>query len=450
MVSEGPRPELAIHRHQYDAGYISFCLKLASTGSLSQRSTASVLEPISDHCNLRLPKLPVANSIRLWTFRLGLFALLQPKPKAEDWIWLVDHTVQLGPWKCLAILGIRRSEWESLKRPLTRRDLSLMNLTPMRASTKEEVKKQLAITIQEQGSPPMAILSDEGAEIVRGVELLNVERQKMGEPSILHVHDIKHKAAIFLRKELGKTKEFEGFINAMTRTRLKVTLTSLAFLNPPRLRNKARFMDLEHIVAWASKVLKFVEETSKNQKEIELDQRALRAKVGWIRKYADAIARWSELLKITNLAQDYIRRNGYHANACTELKTQMTGISDSENSKMLRENLLEFVDNESKKLNCDAPVLGHTEVIESLFGSYKRTQANHSQGGMTGSLLNIGAMTLDLSPEVVKQALGTVSVKQVCEWTKRTLGRTVGSMRRSLLDIPCKAEQKPCELQANY
>ncbi len=40
---------------------------------------------------------------RLWLLRLGYYKLTRPKEQADDWVWMVDHTVQLGPEKCLVI-----------------------------------------------------------------------------------------------------------------------------------------------------------------------------------------------------------------------------------------------------------------------------------------------------------------------------------------------------------
>ncbi len=41
---------------------------------------------------------------RLWLLRIGLAALLRPKTIANDWVWLVDHSIQIGRCKCLVIL----------------------------------------------------------------------------------------------------------------------------------------------------------------------------------------------------------------------------------------------------------------------------------------------------------------------------------------------------------
>jgi hypothetical protein len=48
-------------------------------------------------------------SVRLWLLRLGLYHLDRPQERADDWMWIVDHTLQLGDRKCLIIVGIRQS-----------------------------------------------------------------------------------------------------------------------------------------------------------------------------------------------------------------------------------------------------------------------------------------------------------------------------------------------------
>ena len=33
-------------------------------------------------------------AVRLWLMRLGLYQLSRPKVRADDWMWIMDHTMQ--------------------------------------------------------------------------------------------------------------------------------------------------------------------------------------------------------------------------------------------------------------------------------------------------------------------------------------------------------------------
>jgi hypothetical protein len=95
--------------------------------------------------------------------------------------------------------------------------------------------------------------------------------------------------------------------------------------------------------------------------------------------------------------------------------------------------LLDFIKEQSAKLKKGQQMPGHTEVLESLLGKYKDTQARHSQGGMTASLLNIGAIVLTKSPDLVQRALNAIPVKTVNDWVHKNLGQTVASRRKLAL-----------------
>jgi hypothetical protein len=425
-------------------------VQLTLSTAISQRAAAAVLQLFAARLEGPEHRLPCANSGRLWLFRLGLYALLSPKPQADDWLWMIDQTVQLGPWKCLVIVGVRVSCWQALERPLRHEDLHLLNLTPLTSSTQEAVAEQLRQTLSQTGRP-LAVLSDEGTELKGGVRLFNEHLKETAVEAVPHLHDIKHKAALLLRKQLEANASWKAFVTQLTRTRLRVSLTSLAFLNPPRLRNKARFMNLECLVAWGVKALRFLEERSAGAAHADLawetiDVQALQAKLGWLREHAESLQQWSELLQVIEVAEKHIRVNGYHAQAKAELAQEIRPLATCEATENLVQGLLEFVQQESDKLPADQRCAGHTEVLESLLGKYKQTQARHSQGGMTASLLNIGAAVSEKTPAVVHEAMRTVSVSMVQRWARSNLGRTLASLRRAFLDHGGEsAEQNPPE-----
>jgi len=73
-------------------------------------------------------------SVRLWMLRLGLYQLNRPKVRADDWMWIMDHTMQLGERKCLIIVGIRQSAWNAQQRVLGHEDVELIDLVPVTSS----------------------------------------------------------------------------------------------------------------------------------------------------------------------------------------------------------------------------------------------------------------------------------------------------------------------------
>ncbi len=79
---------------------------------------------------------------RFWLLRLGYYKLMKPKEQADDWVWIIDHTVQLGVEKCLLILGVRLRELAA-DLTLKHEDVEPIALYPVTSSNGEVVFHQL-------------------------------------------------------------------------------------------------------------------------------------------------------------------------------------------------------------------------------------------------------------------------------------------------------------------
>jgi hypothetical protein len=407
--------------HQFGAKLMALFADLVLKAATSQRAAAAVLEIVAPYIP-GLKRVPCANSGRMWLMRLGLYELLREKEAADDWVWIMDHTVQLGPWKCLVIVGVRLSAWRRKEGPLEHEDLTLLNLTPMEQSTGKAVAAQLQETRERTGIVPAAVLSDEGAELKSGMALF-----REGSPEVRdvpHVHDIKHKVATILKKELHDDKTWQSFVTRTNRTKLQVTLTQLAFLVPPSLKNKARYMNLDTLVQWGCRVLAYMDDPCDFPGQT-VDHKKLRQKLGWLRDYRRPLAAWAELLEVGVRAETYIRREGYHAGAAEELETELLPLARTPASLRLKTGLLTFLTEQAKDLPPGQHLLGSSEVLESLLGKYKRIQGTHSKGGMTGSLLNIGAAVLEKTTTTMQTAMAAVPVAAVRQWVCDKLGLTI-------------------------
>jgi hypothetical protein len=117
---------------------------------------------------LRQP-VPSWYSGRLWLLRLGYYKLHREQEHANDWIWIVDHSVQLGSEKCLVILGIRQSKLPLAELYLDHEDVEPIALLPVTHSNGEIVYQQLSQTVEKTGVPRQ-IVGDHGTDIKSGIE----------------------------------------------------------------------------------------------------------------------------------------------------------------------------------------------------------------------------------------------------------------------------------------
>ena len=97
--------------------------------------------------------VPTWHTGRLWLLRLGYYKLTRSKEQADDWVWIADHTVQIGAEKCLVILGIRLSDLPSVGQCLSHRDVEPIALLPVEKSNKDVVYQQLEANIGKTGVP---------------------------------------------------------------------------------------------------------------------------------------------------------------------------------------------------------------------------------------------------------------------------------------------------------
>ena len=107
---------------------------------------------------------------------------------------------------------------------------------------------------------------------------------------------------------------------------------------------------------------------------------------------------------------------------------------------------VQFVTEEGAKAKAGEPLVGSSEVRESLLGKGKRREGDQARSGLTGLVLALGALVAPTTAEVITQALTTVPTKTVRTWCREKLGKTVQATRRALFAPLRKAEQKQDQL----
>lgn len=415
--------------HQYSLGVISTALTLVLDCGNSLRSSAAVVRLLSGFLGDD-GSAPSYVSVRLWMLRVGLHELTRPKEQADDWIWIVDHTMQIGEMKCLIIVGIRQTVFETLPdRRLRHDDVTLIDVQPVVTSTGEVVARQLNEAAAKTGTP-RAIVSDNGRDLRRGLDLFRQQH-----PSTDWLYDIKHYTACLLKKELKNDATWKSFASQATLAKQRSYLTPLAFLAPPAQRGKARYLNVDVLVAWGGKVLRFLDDPQAAV-DHSVNPTAMEEKFGWLRTFREPLSNWREMMAVIGVAENYVRREGLHRHAAVELSQQLELVVGGPLSRQFRDRLLAFVEEQSALARDEERLLGSSEVLESIIGKYKCLQGNQSQHGLTGMVLVLGAFIGQKTISIVKESLETVSVAKLSTWIKEHLGITVQSHRQQAFSQP--------------
>ena len=431
---------LRVPRQHYGLGYIFLFLVLVLAAT-SLRGTARVMMILQAFLPGDATPVPSRSAGRMWLLRVGYFKLTRPKVQASDWVWIIDHTVQIGATKCLLILGVRLSDLPPAGHSLCHANVEPLALLPVTHSNGTIVAEQLEATVKITGVP-REIISDHGSDVQCGVETF---RQAHAETCT--VYDIKHKTAAMLKHELAQDTEWLAFMQQVTSTRSRLQQTALAPLMPPNLRTQARYMNMESLVTWGCDTLRYVEQSPETRRP-SFEAVAVAEKLDWLREFREPLAEWRCLLEVLTTAERRVRETGLTADLPRVLETPLPTQAESERVRRVRAELLAFVTQEAAQARPQERLLGSSEIVESVFGKLKYLERNQAKSGFTGLVLSVCAMVSATTAEVVHQALETVTVKQVLEWCTKNLGVSVQAQRRAVFAQLDKAEQKRDPLPA--
>lgn len=371
--------------------------------------------------------------------RLGYYKLTREKKVADDWVWIVDHTVQVGPEKCLLILGVRLSHLPAVGSSLAHEDVEVIDLLPVKGSDGETVYQQLEEATTKTGVP-REIVSDHAPDLSKGLGKFSLKH-----PETAVVYDIKHKTAAVLKRELEGELKWEEFIKQANRTKVSLQQTALAHLTPPPQRSKGRYMSAGEIIEWGQKVLEYL--ASPSAVEAESERQQLEEKLGWIREYREELGEWSQMMELVVRAEKFVREKGLYQESHHWLEKELKVRVATDRTQRMKEELVRFVQAESQQAKPGERLVGSSEVIESVLGKFKRMEDAQAKSGVTGMLLALGAMVSETSVEVVKKAMESVKTRKVLEWCAEKLGKTVQAKRRAFFKKGSKAEQKLDQLK---
>jgi hypothetical protein len=255
------------------------------------------------------------------------------------------------------------------------------------------------------------------------------------------VHDISHKIAIILERELKSDPKWKIFCDHLSATKLKVQQTTdLAALMPPKLRSKARYMSADVLVNWV--------ERFQNSKKLghmdSIPQDRLDEYFGWLDHLIIHIECWKQMIIIGEIIKSAIAKEGFSHENHQKLEDFLNEQFPDPTHKVI-----DFIDaamnavwDETEQLNAKQIALGDSRVIESVFGKFKQSSSSQFQGITIGAL-GIATFMASHDTEEVKEAMEGSTIGQLIKWGKEHIGNSLTSIRRKF--FPPKKGNKNSE-----
>jgi hypothetical protein len=346
---------------------------------------------------------------------VGHYALTRPLDKTKSWLWLVDHTIQIGTQKILVILGCPMDEVPFGQRALQLADLQLVALVPMEKSNGAAVETELENAAQRTGVPRQ-IVSDQGSDLAKGIADYVEYR-----PGTAHVPDVAHYGANRLEHAWADQPRWQQFVKELQNTSSKLRQTQAAYLLAPRLRSKARFMNVASQLQFAGRVLKHLDGHAPRVKAVEY--------YGWLKEYRDDLAVWQREHSLVHKTIELVRVAGLHAGTVPLLEAAWGEIGSRDSTVRIAERLRAYV-TKYQPQKSEERFVASTEILESSFGKLKRIERQQSQDGMTGLVLVLGAMVGPCTETELRAALEATPQKKVDNWIGRVLGPSMQWFRK--------------------
>lgn len=405
-------------KFKYPLKTVVIAIKLAVAGLLSLRGIKRSLA-LFNHCfNGGVPCHAVVQN---WLMRYGLYKLKQVPAKRNDWVFFLDHSIEFGKKQCLLVLGVTLEKFRKNKCRLRHKDMEVLAVDIVESATAASVTDCLEKITKNTGIP-VQFLSDGGRNILKGcIEFMKLQT---ANASIRQTYDVTHKTALILKHQLEEDKTWLTFCRKVIESKRSLVHTELGFLSPPKPRDKSRWQNLDAYVKWAEMILQQKTESMSNAEAERFTD-----KLSWLQEYRQHIREWRMMLDILDAVKTEVKINGFRKQTKREFQKSISCMKiNSLRLKDVRDEVFTYVESECAGITGVYP--GCSDIIESVFGKYKNFSGKSPMKEIGRSILTIPVFTSNVDYNEVKEAMESVSAKDVSTWLKENIGTSLLTRRK--------------------
>ena len=408
-----------------------FYLHLVFHCHLSFRASSRVLSAFQLIAVGLISWLPHFTTGIEWALRVGLHCLQQAQRHLdEQWVCIADFTIQIGSKKAFIVLRVPVSALSQGK-ALTLKQVEVIGLRLGETWNGELVKKDLGSLFKRCGWPSH-VVSDCGSDIKKGI----VDTLREAPTRTCWISDVSHFVANALKHYYAKLSLFQQFQTLCMRIRGRLQQTKLAFLLPPTARAKGRFLSVSRQAEWGLRTIAYVDE---KKREASPEASTLAHALRGLKPFKPFLMTFVRNTQCLNEVMKIVKTQGLSVESIRACQATLGNLpARSPIRKEVSHYLQHYLPTVASS---DSPLLGSSDVIESLIGKAKQRLDANGWSELNKSILLLPCMCGELTQDLIAEALTTVRVQDVTTWVSETVGETMQSVRRR--ELPRSQPQKP-------
>lgn len=408
-----------IERHRYSELIVRLSILLYTRTNCGFRQVVTILKIFNEVFGEILGKIPCHNTIENWVKKCGLEVYETAGTKLQDSTYgqIVDESMMIGSEKLLLTLGIPAKHQD---RPLNHNDVTVLDIAVKESWNGECVEKQLTTAAEKVGHNPLYVISDNASIMCKGIRGTGFKHQR----------DISHSLAMHLERTYKNEPDFQGYIKLMADVKLKHNMKKIAYLLPPKQRTIARFLNISQWMEWSSKMLDLYHTLQAEERKV----------FAFIPANASLIDELSEVVGCINEIELSCKNKGLSKEAVSQCQQKIKTRLLCGNSRMrqIGEAISNFLNEELRVLSADMPINNSSDIVESIFGTYKFRKSPNKLNGVTSYILVLPIYTKLCSQSKsekfdFKGALENIRIQQINDWSKKNLSQNLMQLRRECL-----------------
>lgn len=400
---------VGIARHKYSEFIITLCITIYISTHCGFRGVVNILTYLNINLALGLTDIPCKSSIENWVQKAGYYAHthIDTARYSDGYALIIDESMTVGSEQLLAILIVPAAKqgMEALRLNA----IEVIHLEVKRGWKAEDIANCVQKVEEKMGFPAEYVITDGAGSMKKAVELAKRVR----------ICDIGHEMARLVQRIYGKKESFDLFLKACSLVKQKEVMKITHYLAPPKQRREGRYLNLSPIVEWAVTMLRVL--PTLNERE--------RAAFGFLVGFKAIIEEMAQVFSLVNQTLKPIKTLGLSYKTIAEARVlwaQALPIQTTEFSR-LQQDITTYLDNEKAKIPDDKTVWhASSDIIESMFGTYKARQATAPSHGVTPFVLFLPLLTKANAEKGVIEidflaALETVSMADLKVWNDTQL-----------------------------